>query len=206
MIDLSKSCMKCDHLEKNEKSEMRCGITNQVVHFEDTCNLFEMNKEMQNRKDKEENEFRNIVKFNYASANKRMGNYVIDMLAICIIEMMTEVFLISFNRMDSAIFSFLFTDNIGQLIFLYLLSVLYYTLFEAITGKTIGKYFTKTKVITLTDEKPVWLRFLLRSVCRLIPLDQISFILDSEAGWHDSLSKTIVIDDSFILLPIDFNK
>jgi uncharacterized RDD family membrane protein YckC len=153
-----------------------------------------MNKEILERKEKEESEFRNKVKFNYAPVSKRIGNYAIDMLAIVVIEMITGVFLILFDGKDSEIFSFLFTDNMGQLLFVFLLNVFYYTLFEAITGKTIGKYFTKTKVITLTGEKPDWSRVMLRSVCRFIPFDQISFILDSDSGWHDSLSKTIVIE------------
>jgi len=194
MTDLSKSCIKCDHLQRNENSEMNCGITKQAVHFEDTCDLFEMNKQMQERKEKEESEFRNKVKFNYATSNKRIGNYAIDMLAIVAVEMLTGAFLIAFYGRDSAIYSLLFNDSIGKLIFIFLLNVLYYTLFEAITGRTIGKYFTKTKVVTLTGEKPGWAGILLRSVCRFIPLDQISYLLNSDSGWHDSLSKTIVIE------------
>lgn len=194
MLDLSRSCIRCEQLQLNENSEMNCGLTNHAVHFEDTCDLFEMNKEMQERKDKEESEYRNKVKFSYAPVNKRIGNYAIDVLAIVVIEMVTGVFLIVFYGMDSPIYSLLFNDSIGKLIFIFLLNVLYYTLFEAITGKTIGKYLTKTKVVTLTGGKPGWAGILLRSVCRFIPLDQISFILNSDSGWHDSLSKTMVVD------------
>jgi uncharacterized RDD family membrane protein YckC len=195
MIDLSKSCLKCDHLKRNDKSEMNCEITNLIVHFEDTCDLFEMNKEMLERKNKDEKEFRDKIKFNFAPANKRMGNYVIDILAIIFIELITGAFLIVFQGKDSAIFSLLFNDQIGKICFTLFLTIFYYTLFEALTGKSIGKYITKTKVITLRGKKPGWAVILLRSVCRLIPLDQISFILDSDAGWHDSLSKTIVINE-----------
>jgi len=116
------------------------------------------------------------------------------MLTIVAVEMLTGAFLIAFYGRDSAIYSLLFNDSIGKLIFIFLLNVLYYTLFEAITGRTIGKYFTKTKVVTLTGEKPGWAGILLRSVCRFIPLDQISYLLNSDSGWHDSLSKTIVIE------------
>jgi len=195
MIDLSKSCLKCDHLERNEKNEMNCGITNKPVFFEDSCNLFEMNKELQRRKEKEISELSTKNQIDNAEISKRVWNYVIDVIAIVVLEVITGVFIVMLYGLDSGIYSLLFNDYYGRIGFVFVLNIIYYTLFEAFTGKTIGKYFTKTKVINLQGDKPGWARILLRSVCRFVPFDQISFILNDHLGWHDTLSKTLVVEE-----------
>jgi len=197
MIDLSKSCMKCDHLEQNDKREMNCGITKKTVYFEDSCDLFEMNKVLQQKLEKEEREINHKLQINYASSSRRVWNYVIDVIAIVVLEVITGVFIIMLYGLDSGIYSLLFNDSYGRIGFIFVLNIIYYTLFEAFTGKTIGKYFTKTKVINLQGEKPGLGRILLRSVCRFVPLDQISFILNDTQGWHDTLSKTLVVEEDF---------
>lgn len=75
-----------------------------------------------------------------------------------------------------------------------LVYVFYFTLSEHYTGKTIGKILTHTKVIGRQGEKPSFQRILLRSVCRLIPFDNICVLFDKN-GWHDSFSKTLVVYD-----------
>ncbi|MDD4972107.1 MAG: RDD family protein [Paludibacter sp.] len=192
MIDLSTSCLKCQNIQKSADKRLVCGITQRHVNFEDSCDLFEVNAALQQ---KLENEVTNNVKFNYVSKNVRISNYAIDLLALLILEVIFGIFIIFIAGKDSSLYSFLFVDSIGRIFFVFFLNLFYYTIFEATTGKTIGKYFTKSKVINLHGEKPEVLRVLLRSICRFIPLDQISFLFDEESGWHDTISKTMVIKE-----------
>ena len=196
MLDLSKSCMKCNHLQRTEYGELKCGITNITVHFESGCELFEKNKDME----EPENNAGAKVRFNYAGNYKRIGNYVIDVLAVGILAIALEFFAGRYLVINSELFAFLFKDQIGSYIFILLLSFLYYTIFESFTGKTLGKYLTKTKVVNPEGEKPVWTKILLRSLCRFIPLDQISFLFDFKSGWHDTLSKTIVVEEKQVMV------
>jgi len=196
MLDLSKSCMKCSHLGRDDKRELKCGITNIPVRFEYSCELFEKNTEME----ESVNEAGSRIQFNYARNYKRIGNYFIDVLAVSAVGIIIEVFVVKFYGMDSGFYSSFFKDTIGRLFFVAILNMIYYTSFESITGKTLGKYFTKTKVVDSEGKKPVWSTILLRSLCRLIPLDQISFLFDFQSGWHDTLSKTIVVEDNRVVV------
>jgi len=196
MLDLSKSCMKCSHLERNENRELKCGITNVPVRFEYSCELFEINTDIE----KSGNDAGNRIKFDYAANYKRISNYFIDVLAVSIVGILIEVFVVKFYGMDSGFYTMFLKDTFGRLVFIAILNMMYYTSFESITGKTLGKYLTKTKVVDSEGNKPVWSTILLRSICRLIPLDQISFLFDFKSGWHDTLSKTIVIEDKRVVV------
>jgi len=72
----------------------------------------------------------------------------------------------------------------------YLIMFLYYLIFEAITGQTLGKMLTKTRVIRMDGTKPSFFRIFLRSFWRLIPIDAISYLFGFELGMHDILSST----------------
>ncbi|OIQ19411.1 MAG: hypothetical protein BM549_10735 [Lacinutrix sp. MedPE-SW] len=74
--------------------------------------------------------------------------------------------------------------------FMIALYYLYYLIFEYTTGQTIGKIITKTKVVNIdNDLKPSFSTILLRTLCRLIPFEIISYLF-SVNGLHDRLSKT----------------
>jgi hypothetical protein len=77
------------------------------------------------------------------------------------------------------------------------LHLIYYSLFEYINGKTIGKYITGTIVISDNGNRLEFHRAIIRSLCRLIPLEPLSCLISEKAyGWHDSLTNTIVIPES----------
>ena len=66
----------------------------------------------------------------------------------------------------------------------------YYFIFELTTGQTIGKMITKTKVVDVkSGNNPDFLKILIRTASRLIPIDFISYLFSSK-GIHDILSKT----------------
>jgi uncharacterized RDD family membrane protein YckC len=112
-----------------------------------------------------------------ASKQKRFFNYVIDLIVMSILYLLLlgDQF-----------------DNQSQVwLQSWLIALLYYGIMEAAFTTTIGKLITNTKVVkndgTKADE------ILIRTYCRLIPFESLSF-LGSGKGWHDRLSKTIVID------------
>jgi len=72
----------------------------------------------------------------------------------------------------------------------FMVYLVYYFSFEAYNGQTIGKLFTKTKVVNMYNEKPSVGRILYRTVLRLNPFDIMSYLYGQEQGGHDLLSKT----------------
>lgn len=80
-----------------------------------------------------------------------------------------------------------------NILFTFLFSVTYYTLWEGLTSRTPGKYITGTKVFVLEDStRPGFITGLLRSLCRFIPFEIFSFFSNHPTGWHDYLPGTIV--------------
>ena len=69
---------------------------------------------------------------------------------------------------------------------------LYYYLSEKfLNGRTIGKYVTETKAVTILGGKPSNSDLLKRTFSRLVPFDALSFF--GTNGWHDSWSDTRVV-------------
>jgi uncharacterized RDD family membrane protein YckC len=60
--------------------------------------------------------------------------------------------------------------------------------------KTVGKFITRTKVVNLNGEKPTLNDIMVRTFCRLIPFDRLSFFF-AKNGFHDGISNTRVIKD-----------
>lgn len=127
------------------------------------------------------------IDLNPTSVGRRFANYLIDSIVLGAIIRLTdfsggpvyyyEGYTFNFIGLFSVLASFL----------------VYYTLMEAGFGKTIGKFVTRTKVVTVSGEKPGVGRCLLRSVCRFIPFEPISVLTGT--GWHDSISGTIVVNE-----------
>ena len=70
---------------------------------------------------------------------------------------------------------------------------LYFFAMESLTSRTIGKYLTGTKVVAANGGKPTLGQIAGRSLCRLIPLEPLSFLGKDTRGWHDVWSHTYVI-------------
>lgn len=77
--------------------------------------------------------------------------------------------------------------------FFYATLFVYYTIFEMITSRTPGKWFTMTKVRTASGSRPAFYHVLLRSILRLTLIDPF-FIAFLEKPLHDALSKTEVVE------------
>lgn len=131
-----------------------------------------------------------------ASKGIRFANFIIDYIAIIVFATAIGVVLGVIAELTGNYSIFDLLDNIIiEYAFGYLTWLLYYIPFETLTkGRTLSKYITKTKVVLYDGSEPTINEILVRSLCRLIPFEQFSFLGDDGKGWHDSISKTYVVD------------
>lgn len=73
-------------------------------------------------------------------------------------------------------------------------AVIYYLIFESLFARTMGKIITGSIVVNENGLKPNFKIICIRTVCRLIPFDLFSFLGKSGRFWHDSISKTYVVE------------
>ena len=132
--------------------------------------------------------------FEPASNGKRFLNYILDSVFVFISSFILSFIIMFIIIYSSSDLSFLDEDHrLWDYLLGFCISMVYYTLLEATTGRTIAKYITRTKVVTEEGEKPGFKTILLRSICRFIPFEPFSFFGEGN-GWHDSLSKTEVVN------------
>ena len=78
-----------------------------------------------------------------------------------------------------------------------LISLVYFTIFEAATGRTMGKLIMGTQVRSKDGSKPTFGQCLGRSACRFIPFEAFSFLIGKNSrnpiGWHDRFPGTVVV-------------
>ena len=123
-----------------------------------------------------------------ASTGKRFANYFIDRVATYVLAFLLGMAMASGGLLNE--YDRLLAQVIGLLVVL-----IYYLIMEAATGKTIGKMITRTKVVTEDGAVPDFRIILIRTLCRLIPFEAFSFLGSSSVGWHDSISKSRVVDE-----------
>lgn len=128
-----------------------------------------------------------------ASWKKRLLNFILDSIFI---GLLTNAALVIAGEKQS------FTDTTvlfswPSLAYSVATTLIYYIILEGITGRSIAKYITQTKVIVQENStKPTFMRCVIRTLCRYIPFDVFSFFSSHPIGWHDSISGTIVCDSS----------
>lgn len=124
------------------------------------------------------------VELDPVSVSRRLLNFLIDLScwASLLFLVSKTVDLSEFTDKDVMGFSLLSASFL-----------LYYVVLEIFFQQTLGKFITGTKVVTLDGKKPGIKIIILRSLCRLIPLDKFSFLF-TRRGFHDYLSGTTVID------------
>jgi uncharacterized RDD family membrane protein YckC len=84
--------------------------------------------------------------------------------------------------------------SIGEIVFYSLvIMVVYYSLTEIYFSRTIAQLITKTVVVKKDGSKPDIKTFLIRTLCRFIPLEPFSFLGSFPRGWHHTLSHTYVV-------------
>ncbi len=88
------------------------------------------------------------------------------------------------------------TTLIGDYAQTYALQFIFFFAFEVSTGKTLGKYVTKTIVVDTYGERPSNKTIAIRSLIRFIPFEAFSFLGSSLRGWHDRWSDTYVVNEN----------
>ncbi|HMQ47559.1 MAG TPA: RDD family protein [Saprospiraceae bacterium] len=136
-----------------------------------------------------------------ANKNKRFINHIIDMLGYMVFSFIIGALLGPLSvlfSMEDAYVQWANSDSnpIEDWLFGIFVVMLYYTGLEyLLKGKTLGKFITKTRAVTLEDEEMNFSTTLIRSLCRIVPFEAFSFLGDDPGGWHDKWSRTRVIDD-----------
>lgn len=138
-----------------------------------------------------------IVERNKASLGLRFVNYIIDIICYYLLIFIIIFVMSFFARIyeSDLIIGFLVDFINGRFIFYifsYLMLFLYYYSSELfLNGRTIGKYVTGTKAVTILGGKLSNSVLLKRTFSRLVPFDGLSFF--GTNGWHDSWSDTRVV-------------
>lgn len=73
-------------------------------------------------------------------------------------------------------------------------ATIYYLFLESLFGRTIGKIVTGSVVVDENGLKPSFKIIFIRTLCRLIPFEALSFLSKSARFWHDYFSKTYVVE------------
>lgn len=189
-----KFCKIC----KNQKFDMNqgiiCGLTNQRADFEETCDSFIEDSEL---KSKIESKAALKDVFNrVASQGKRFVNYLLDLIFLIIFSYIFGIILGIMLAIFSPSSLSIFEQDNELIVYLlgFVIGMIYYTILEASSGKTIAKFITKTKVVDYQGNRPDFGTIFIRSLCRFIPFEPFSFLGSDNSGWHDKLSKTKVIE------------
>ncbi len=136
-----------------------------------------------------EKEQKNKVDSNLASTSLRFVNYLIDTIAAYITAIIVFIIVGLILPPNDNVFGSLIT-----LILVFGSFFGYYFIMESKYQKSLGKFATKTKVVKLNGDLPNQSDIAIRTLCRFIPFDNISYLF-MKNGFHDTLSKTKVIKD-----------
>ncbi|WP_412987758.1 RDD family protein [Pontimicrobium sp. IMCC45349] len=135
----------------------------------------------------------------YSSKGKRFANYIVDYVIQMVLGMVLGI-LIAFHAEWSEsyyLYDMVIEDEsrLSDYIFGIVLLLIYYTTIEFFTkGRSVGKYLTKTKVVLIDGSELTFSDVFVRTLCRIIPFEAFSFLGQEGKGWHDSISKTYVVD------------
>ena len=142
----------------------------------------------------------------YAANGSRFVNFTIDVIAILFSFFLFGFCVRVFCELTGSMALAMFIENImadsgptAWLLFEISAVVGYYVFFEVCFAKTIGKYITRTSVVDEFGKKPKFKNILLRTFCRLIPFEPLSFFGEPGKSWHDSISKTYVVKGSLLV-------
>ncbi|SEP71619.1 Uncharacterized membrane protein YckC, RDD family [Hyunsoonleella jejuensis] len=139
----------------------------------------------------------------YTSKGNRFVHYIVDIIAILLV--FYGIFLgfifLYYSIVEDTSGMDNFLDNmentnplLDRLITAIVLALLYFGLERLTKGRSIGKYITKTKIVMEDGSTPTTSDYLKRSFSRMIPFEAFSFLGAEGRGWHDTISKTYVVD------------
>jgi uncharacterized RDD family membrane protein YckC len=124
-----------------------------------------------------------------ASKGQRVVNLIVDATTIVLLQITVAVVLGMFLDEDA-----LQGTRAGRALTfaIYSIGFVYYLVMEAALGRTVGKFLTRTRVVDGGGRRPSTSAIFMRTICRLIPFEFVSFLL-TENGLHDAASSTRVV-------------
>jgi len=131
-----------------------------------------------------------------ATSGQRLANLFLDRIFFYIFTLMFGAVLgaVSVLFDNAGIVGFL-DNNVLDILSSMILSFLMFFILESLNQKSIAKYISKTIVVMENGDKPDANTIALRTICRIIPFDAFSYLGTPTRGWHDTLSKTYVVDE-----------
>lgn len=122
----------------------------------------------------------------------RLANYIIDVLAVySIFIVLAFIIGIVIAAMGGNPSELANAPDWKYNVSFVILYFLYCVAWESYGGRTLGKLITGTMVVTEQGDIPETQNIAVRTLCRLIPFDNFSFLFGT--GWHDSISGTRVV-------------
>ena len=185
--DTTGLCLSCVNREYDSYGRIRCKLRDMEIFNVEECGDY---AEIKAQPEKDE-----YAGLNIAGRGKRLINYFLDM-AFSFIIFFILVFLyeidVAYTGSSSS-----WLENASELEWDILSSLalfVYYIYFETVFNVTPGKLITGTKVVDENGGRPGLKKILIRSLCRYIPFEPLSFFGGDAIGWHDSLSGTVVVN------------
>ncbi len=136
--------------------------------------------------------------YRLAAKNKRFINYFVDFIVVFFLFVLSRFVISFFSGFTGIDIHKLMEEELGFGLYLnsvfIIIQTMYYTFSEFFSGKTFGKLLTNTHVVKVNGDKLDFKTSFIRSLARLIPVDAFSY-LDKSRGWHDSISKTCVVNN-----------
>ena len=131
-----------------------------------------------------------------ASQGQRFLNLLLDLLFIYIIILSvgTSIILIADVANKFTVSDWVETLSWAAILSYGLLILfLYYFLTEVYFSRTLAKLVTRTIVVKSDGLKPTIDMILIRTICRFIPFEGLSYLGSVSWGWHDRFSGTYVV-------------
>lgn len=131
-----------------------------------------------------------------ASRSQRFLNFILDFFIIYMLWISIGTTLIIIGEITSiyALSNWAESTTTIEKLFLWLiLFFLYYFLTETYYSRTFAKYFSKTIVVTKNGLRPNKKQIVIRTLCRFIPLEGLTFLGKNTKGLHDFFSDTYVV-------------
>ncbi len=135
-----------------------------------------------------------------ASLGQRFLNHIIDIIVFYILSVLVILLISSFVGTDWIMNEDNVFNKLNQYFILISIYTIYYSTMEYKFGKTIGKFITKTKVVTENSLPPTYNTCFFRSIVRIIPFEPISILFDQTQAWHDRWTKTYVVKEPKVKL------
>ena len=124
-----------------------------------------------------------------AGRARRFANYLIDFVAqLLLVFLLAVVSTIIWGESSMA-----WIETTPDILLGVAMMFAYYVPMESLTGRTVGKFITRTIVVDEEGRRPTFGQVFGRTLARLIPFEAFTFFNSEARGLHDSLPKTYVV-------------